>query len=232
VAALKAEVDRIEQEKNEALAAKDQQVTELQTAAQTAGEESSKARVERQQIVRDNEIAMERLRRDNRELQDKIEELKPGGFDAYNILQKADGRIVRAVPGSDVVYIDIGRQDRVRPGLGFEVFSPEGDRQSGVAGKARVEVTTVLDNTSECRVTRSTPGAPIVEGDAIINIAYERNRRPKFVIRGEFDLDYNGEADVDGTEKVTALIREWGGQVVAEIDETPLAGVGPFPRRG
>ena len=68
-------------------------------------------------------------------------------------------------------------------------------------------------------------------GDPIVNIAYERSRKPRFVVRGSFDLDYDGQPDGDGTARVEALIREWGGQVMPELDETTdfvVIGTAPF----
>jgi hypothetical protein len=231
VAAQKEETARIEQGKTEQLAAKDEQLAKQQAEAEAIGEELGRARVEQQRKDRDYDIAMDRLRKDLEGLQDQIRELKPGGFDPYDILTKADGVVLRAIPGSDVIYINLGEEDRIRPGLTFEVFSPtSGERQAGFRGKASVEVTAVLETTAECRVTRATLGRPIVEGDIVVNIAYERNRLPRFVVRGEFDLDYDGEKDWNGIEKVTAVIRAWGGEVVDEIDESTdflVVGMGP-----
>ncbi|MFQ5806211.1 MAG: hypothetical protein ACE5I3_07165 [Phycisphaerae bacterium] len=231
VAELSEETARIEQEKTEQLAAKDEQLAKQQAEAEAIAEELSQARVERQRKDREHDIATTRLKEDLQKLRDQIAALKPGGFDPYDILTKADGRVLRAIPGSDVIYINLGAADRIRSGLTFEVFSPiGGERREGFRGKASVEVTAVLQNAAECRVTRMTPGRPIVKGDILVNIAYERNRLPEFVVRGEFDLDYDGQADWNGVEKVTAVIRAWGGQVVDDIDETTdflVVGTGP-----
>jgi hypothetical protein len=59
-----------------------------------------------------------------------------------------------------------------------------------------------------------------VAGDIVVNIAFERNRKPKFVVRGDFDLNYDGKPDFDGSEQVTNMIRQWGGQVVDKLDES------------
>lgn len=240
VADLQKEVERLNREQAEAIAAKDRQLREQQEASEALGEEFSRLRVERQQIDRQTEIETERLRRTINDLQSKIEDLKPAGFDVHDILTKADGKILRAIPGSDVVYINLGEKDRIRPGMTFVVFSPFGDRMErprgrsvddrDYLGKASIEVSAVMSDTAECRVLRTAPGLPIIEGDIIVNIAYERNRLPKFVIRGEFDLNYDGQVDWDGVERVTAMIREWGGQVQAELDETTdfvIIGRGP-----
>ncbi|MBN2447422.1 MAG: hypothetical protein JXO22_11880, partial [Phycisphaerae bacterium] len=147
------------------------------------------------------------------------------------ILTKADGKVLRAIPGSDLVYIDLGSNDGVKVGMGFEVFSKV-DIPEGLRGKASLEVATVMSDTAECRVTRSTPSKPIIEDDLVVNIAFERNRLPKFVVKGDCDLDYDGQPDGEnGREKVAGLIRQWGGQVAPELDETTdfvVIGTAPF----
>lgn len=231
VAELNEELTRIQQEKTDQFAAKDEQLAQQQAEAEAVGKELSDLRVELRKREEDYGIDLTKLRREVGDLQAKIAELKPGGFDPYDILTKADGRVLRAIPGSDVVYINLGRKDRIRSGLTFEVYSPTGGRQrQDFRGKASIEVTAVLETTAECRVVRMTRGRPIVEGDIVVNIVYERNRLPKFVVRGEFDLDYDGQADWNGAEKVAAVIQAWGGQVADQIDEATdflVVGTGP-----
>ena len=219
VAELTTNLARVEQEKQDAIAAKDQQFAELQSASDAQADEMNRARATKQTADRETEIKFARLERSNSDLQKKIDELKPSAFDVNALLTKADGRVMRAIPGSDVVYINLGARDKIRAGMGFEVFSPLGERTEGeYRGKASVEIVTVLDATSEARITRQTALKPIVEGDLLVNVAFEKNRKTRFVVRGDFDLDYDGEVDFDGAERVAGLIREWGGTVVAEVD--------------
>lgn len=217
---LKKEIERLEAEKTEQLTAKDAQLADQQTANDALTKELNDARTAKLNADQEHEIAFGRLQRLYDDAQRKLAQLKPGGIDITDILAKTDGEVVRAIPGSDLVFITLGKKDNIRPGMGFEVFSPSGDRTVDFRGKARIEVSTVLDNTAECIVTRETPSKPIVEGDKIVNIAYERNRKTRFVVRGDFDMNYDGERDWDGLEKVTALIRDFGGTVVEDLDET------------
>lgn len=217
---LKKEIERLETEKTEQLGAKDKQVADLQSTNDSLTKDFNDSKTAKLNSDQEHEIAYGRLQRLYDDAQRKLRELKPGGIDITDILTKTDGEVVRAIPGSDLVFITLGKRDNIRPGMGFEVFSPNGDRTVDFRGKARVEVSTVLDTTAECIVTRETPSKPIVEGDKIVNIAYERNRKTRFVVRGDFDLNYDGERDWDGLEKVTALIRDFGGTVVNDLDET------------
>ena len=230
VAELQEEFDQVARQSAEQLAAKDEQLARQQAEAEAIGEELSRAKVAQQAADGNHEIEIHKLTERRKALEDQLAVYK-GGFDPYDNLTKADGRVLRAIPGSDVVYINLGEKDRIKPGLTFEVFSPTvGGRRGDFRGKASVEVADVMDTTAECLVTRTVRGRPIVEGDIVVNIAYERNRLPKFVVRGEFDLDYDGQTDWNGVENVTAIVQAWGGQVVDQIDETTdflVVGRGP-----
>jgi hypothetical protein len=118
--------------------------------------------------------------------------------------------------------------------MGFEVFPQLGSPGQALRGKASLEVATLMEDTAECRVTRSTPNQPIVEGDIVVNIAYEQGRKPKFVVRGEFDLNYDGKVDAfGGRDEVESIIRQWGGQVVPDLDESvDFVVIGVPPREG
>jgi hypothetical protein len=220
VAALEERVAQLDREKSDALAAKDEQLNDLRTTLEDNTQETNRLRQDWVGQRRTKDLEIGRLQTHVSELQKKIQALKPTSLDPAAILTKADGRIMRAIPGSDVVYINLGSDDKIKPGMGFEVFSRTHEPREGLRGKASIEVTTVMPSTAECRVTRVTPGEPIVEEDVCVNIAYERGRLPKFVVRGEFDLNYDGIVDFDGIERVTAIINQWGGQVVPELDET------------
>jgi predicted nucleic acid-binding Zn-ribbon protein len=137
-----------------------------------------------------------------------------------------DGRIIR-VERNNTVYIDLGGGDQVTSGLTFEVFDKgEGIPRPGDAnneenlpqGKASIEVIRVSPSTSECRVTRTTPGTTLSEGDLIVNLVYDRNTKYNFVVYGNFDLDRNGVATPQDAEVVKRLVTQWGGNVVPDIN--------------
>lgn len=225
----KTEVDRLQKETTDQLAAKDEQLASQVAAAQALEEEYNRFRADKQAQDRENEVTFGRMKNQIEDLQKKLAAVRPQ-VDINAILTKADGRILRAIPGSDIVYINLGEADNLKPGHTFEVFSTTGERRADYRGKASLEVALVMEQTAECRVTRSTYGVPILEGDIVVNIAYERNRKPRFVVAGEFDLDHDGTADWDGREKVLTIIREWGGVVMEELDETTdfvIIGAGP-----
>lgn len=213
IAQLQNQVTKYQEDKDAQLA----QIQDLNTRG------SAEMENERQKMLRERknmELQISKLNNQNETLRKKIEETNPSSFDPQAILTKADGRIVRAIPGSDVVYVSLGEQDNIKLGMGFEVFSPTRESSESLRGKASVEVVAIQHSTAECRVTRTEAGRPIIENDVVVNIAYERNRKPKFFITGGFDLNYDGADDFDGVEKIKGMIGEWGGQVVTEIDAT------------
>ncbi len=220
VGELRTGLQRAQDEKISALQQKDAQLRELQSTLDATEAQLQTIKREGLKSLQDREIEIGRLTTLIGDLQKQVQALKPSTFDPSAILTSADGRVLRAIPGSDVVYVNLGAADKVKPGMGFEVYSQSRTPSEGLRGKASLEVVTVLEETSECRVMRREAGQPILEGDIVVNLAYERNRKPKFVVRGDFDLDYDGNIDFNGVEQISSLIRQWGGQVVPELDES------------
>ncbi len=153
------------------------------------------------------------------------------------VLTQADGTIIR-LPGNDIAYIDLGAGEQIAPGLTFEVY----DKADGVpqpaaidstdlpVGKASIEVLRVGSTSAECRITRLSPGAQLVEGDLIANLVYDRNTKFAFFVFGQFDLDQNGVFTANDSNVIKQLVTQWGGRVVDKIDvSTDFAVLGPQP---
>ncbi len=214
-------VATLQEEKRQQLQQKEDQLGELRSAYEATEQQLRSLEREGLQNEQALEIEIGRLENQIDRLQGKLAEVQPDALKPRALLTSADGRILRAIPGSDVVYINLGKQDRIKPGMRFEVYSQTQEATGdSLRGKASVEVVTAMEETAECRVTRRAAGQPIIEGDIVVNIAYEQERRPKFVVRGQFDLDYDGVSDPNGVKQVTSLIEQWGGTVVSELDET------------
>lgn len=232
VGGLKEDYRQTETQYTSAISEKESQREELQAALDRTSQELQQIKIELEGGATSKDQEIERLTRMVEDLRGIVDDFQNYGLDPEAILTKADGKILRAVPGSDIVYINLGERQNIKVGMGFEVFSQLGASRD-VRGKASIEVSAVLPNTAECRVTRRSDGRPIIEGDIIVNLAYERDRKPKFVIRGEFDLDYDGRPDTaaGGGDRVAAIIEQWGGQVVDEFDETTdfvIVGTAPY----
>ncbi|HEY4329289.1 MAG TPA: hypothetical protein VGN88_06110 [Phycisphaerae bacterium] len=131
----------------------------------------------------------------------------------------ADGRVILVGPQTGDVYINLNKDDRIRPGMQFNCFDP----RTGVTvdferlgkGNGTIEVVEVSDASALCRIVSVTKGRAIGPHDLIANSVYhnERYRPFRFVIAGDFDLNNDGITTADERERVIRLIIAWGGQV-------------------
>jgi hypothetical protein len=154
------------------------------------------------------------------------------GPEALSTARQPDGRILTAVPGDGVVYTNLGVDDHMPLGLRFTVYDSSTGIPADGRGKALIEVVSINETSSECRIVAGIPARPIIAGDIIANPAYDRDRSPSFVVGGWFDLDRDGAADPDGDGVVRSIINTWGGRVVPEVDgQTDFVVIGAAPRR-
>lgn len=139
------------------------------------------------------------------------------------LARKPLGKVLRALPGDSLLHINLGREDNAVLGMTFSVYSADERVPVGGRGKASIEVVSVSPRTSECRIVAApSPDDPILEGDLVGNIMLSRNRakKPQFCVVGQFDVDFDGQVDVRGREKIQSLIERWGGVVVERV--TPM----------
>lgn len=145
-------------------------------------------------------------------LQRRIRELRPE-VDPLKLALQADGEIIAVVDNGQRVYVNVGSAERVSLGLTFEVYSLQTGLTPDGKGKASIEVMSLDKHTAECRVLRTTPGDPILVGDLISNVVYDRYRTFGFAILGDFDLNQTGSPSTSDMEKVMAWIKLWGGKI-------------------
>lgn len=126
-----------------------------------------------------------------------------------------DGSVILIGERQDVIYLNLGSEDRVYQGLTFSVYHKNIPIPRDGQGKAEVEIFNVRENTSIARVVSQTE--PIIEGDIVANLVWHRDRENHFVVAGDFDLNSDGRIDDDGLDKVKALIARWGGQLEDDI---------------
>ena len=192
--------------------ASDQTIKQLQAGTEKLVQEQSK----RDQTIKD-------LTKQIDGLTNRLKARRVNTVEA--IVQQADGHIIR-IPSTNTVFIDIGQQQSVTPGLTFEVY----DKNKGVpalgngtrdeelpVGKASIEVVHVLSGTSECRVTRHSPGQQLTEGDLIVNLVFDPNAKYNFVIYGSFDLNGSGNSSTADTDVVKRLVTQWGGKLMNNV---------------
>lgn len=171
-------------------------------------------------IARDTEMekhVAERLRKELRNapppaVADSIKQVAAPGTAA----QASDGAVA-AVGLSDTVYINLGTADKIAPGMTFAVFEKRvaippldqfGDQNTGLKGW--IEVLTVANTSSTCKVIKRIGDAPIAQGDILFNFIYQRGRQNHFVIAGTFETATR--------DTLTGLIWRWNGAVDDTVD--------------
>lgn len=169
----------------------------------------------------------DRLRNERLVLEERIRELEPSATSA-RLMPKdefalVDGRVIGVDPTTSNVTIDRGREHKIVLGATFAVYDDASnirpDAQGNYpAGKAMIEVTRINQATSECRVTRSTAGNPVVRGDVIANALYDPNKTYKFTVFGNFDTNGDGRHTPQERDDLAAFIRQWGGEVVDALE--------------
>jgi len=116
------------------------------------------------------------------------------------------------------VWINRGLRDNLRKGTTFSVYKQVNE---GVARglrdiKGAIEVTAVMPDMAEARITRDRISDPIVKGDEIYTPLWAPGRKEKFAFVGLFDLDNDGVNDRDVLHDLVAAS---GGEIVDEVDD-------------
>jgi hypothetical protein len=219
---------------------KEQQVNQLSQAAlqrqNALQEQVNKLNTD----VNTKNAQIAKLNNDIQTLQNKLGERRVDA--AESVIRHADAQVLR-IGTNDNVYLNIGANQHVIPGLTFTVY----DRRTGipplsaganqensdsqVQGKAEIEVIRVDPNSSEARVvSRVQDKPPIQEGDLVANLVYDPNTTYSFYVFGRFDLDRNGVPTAQDEDVVKRLITQWGGKVTNDINvNTDFVVVGAEP---
>ncbi len=171
------------------------------------------------------------LRKSFAAYQEKFGELMIGP-EEHSTARRPDGRILTAIPGDQVVYIDLGRLHAIPLGLRFAVYSAETGIPVDGTPKAQIEVVSVSEDSAQCKIVRLYGHQPILPGDLIGNPVYDRNRPLSFLVVGVFDLNHDGAADSDGVAAIESMITDWGGTLSSELTAlTDFVVLGGAPRR-
>jgi hypothetical protein len=116
------------------------------------------------------------------------------------------------------VWINRGLRDNLRKGTTFSVYKQVNE---GVARglrdiKGAIEVTAVMPDMAEARITRDRISDPIVKGDEIYTPLWAPGRKEKFAFVGLIDLDNDGINDRDVLHDLVAAS---GGEIIDEVDD-------------
>jgi len=256
VAELQAEVDRLVEANTEQRSNFDRRARELGDQLAEVDQDRARYRNERDEemarLARDFESHREQstadltrerqhnaaLEQHQRQLQDRFTALqeKFAGLltkpEELSTARQPDGRILTAIPGDDVVYVNLGRKHKLVRGLEFAVYSASSGIPADGRAKARIEVVSMDAESAECKINGLAPNEVILEGDLIANPIYDPDRPVTFVVAGKFDLDHDGTTDPDGAATIESMITHWGGTVSGELTAlTDFMVLGQAPRR-
>lgn len=144
---------------------------------------------------------------------------------------EADGNIMMIDDQHKIVHLNIGSDDGVYHGLIFAVYDKSVPIPKHGKGKAEVEVFKVEKNVSAARITFSEKKRPIITNDIVANLIWDSRKTNTFVIAGNFDLNSDGNAELDAIEKITELIEKQHGTVDGTVSiETNFLILGSAPR--
>jgi hypothetical protein len=165
-----------------------------------------------------------------RTARDKLDSIKPQP-NVEVFAYRPDAKVVDVDLESKVVFLDIGSDDHVYPGLTFAVYDKSVPIPEDGKGKGEIEVYDVRKHVSMAKIVIYSKKNPIVPDDVAINLVWDSKTNNKFVVAGGFDFDRNGSVDRDGSEKIKQLIEEWDGRVADEVTiETDVIVLGTEPR--
>ena len=132
---------------------------------------------------------------------------------------------------NNLVYLNVGSQDRVYRGLTFAVFDRNMPIPEDGGNKAEIEVFQVEPKVSIARIVKSNIKNPIVPEDNVANLIWDSKTSNRFVVLGDYDLNNDGKLDNDGNRRVREMIERWGGIVEKEVTiNTDFVIVGQAPR--
>jgi len=187
------EIDKIELEKRNLLQVASKQKQEVMTKLEQSQLEVEKLKGRLDAVVR------------------KLDEIQGEDF------QYVQGKITEVSHGGDVVYINLGRADGLRPGVIFGVVGSDVSRVADARPKAKIEVVEIIsgaEHLARCKVLSDRAPTTILRGDSIYSPAWQPGRKVEFALVGKMDIDGDGK---DDRETVKALIEQNGGEVKVDL---------------
>ena len=130
-------------------------------------------------------------------------------------LDRADGKVTLVSPQTNLVWLNIGRRDNLKPQVTFSVFSSNEHNIGSAERKGAIEVVRVNgDYSAEARIIDFSFDDPIISGDLVYSNVWSPGQEDGFALAGVLDLNGDGLGD---STLVRNLIRRNGGKVDAEL---------------
>lgn len=222
-----AKVDQYEQAKNqaeatlrdrisnqeEALTSKDKMIDELRTSYSQLQVESEQAREAHATELNQKNQQLADLTRINDNLRHRLDEATKFSFEV------PDGLIRMVDHVNNLVWINLGEADNLRPRTSFSVYgkSHHGVGRGPEEIKGAIEVTRVIGpHLAEARILKSDSYRPMTSGDPVYTPLWSPGQVERFSIVGLIDFDDNGISD---RQQLHELIEAAGGTIDNEVDD-------------
>jgi hypothetical protein len=210
----KAEQDRTDAQttKEEAVVKKEKEVAERQQKIQELQAENQQVKADATKVKEADTSRISNLEKINVGLRTESDASKKWTFEIPS------GRVDYVDQDTRLVWISRGQRDNLRKGTTFSVYKQvnEGVARGVRDIKGAIEVTKVMPDMAEARITREHVNDPIVKGDPIYTPLWAPNRKEKFAFVGLIDLDNDGINDRDVMHDLVAAA---GGEIVDEVDD-------------
>ncbi|HET6327325.1 MAG TPA: hypothetical protein VFG04_21770 [Planctomycetaceae bacterium] len=213
-AKVKAEGDREEAQtsKEQAVVKIEKQVAERQAKIQELEATNQQVKADAIKTIDAQTHSLGELRNVNEGLRNEKEAREKWSFEVPS------GRIELVDLDTQRVWINRGAHDNLRKGTTFSVYKQVNE---GVARglrdiKGAIEVTKVMPDQAEARITRERISDPIVKHDEIYTPLWAPGRKEKFAFVGLVDLDNDG---VNDREVLRDLVAASGGEIIDEVDD-------------
>ena len=204
---------------NESIAAKDKEIDALLEQTQTLQTELANTKEQMGTQLAEAEEQIGKLLNNVRRLQAERDKLEGMSFEV------ADGKIVNVDQVGRTVWINLGEQAGLRPGITFSIYAqsnkgigrenPQGGRPEDIKGM--IEVTEILgDKMAEARILSEDGSRPIADGDPIYTPLWGVGQTDKFAFIGNLDIDGDGNYAGD-RERLHEIIEANGAEISSEL---------------
>lgn len=130
--------------------------------------------------------------------------------------ESTQGLVTYVLRDGNVVMINLGSADALRPGVTFGVIDGDETRLQDARVKASIQVTRIRGaHLAEARVVaRPEVQYPIIPGDKIYSPFWAPGRTVRIAIAGDIDIDNDNRPD---TEAIKGMIQAAGAEVAAVV---------------
>jgi hypothetical protein len=186
-----------------------EQVDQKEMEITTLRNDYNQTQTELQQEKDSREAERKKSAEDVQKLIANIERLRRQLLDTTRqTFDEPQGKIVRVDSSTDLVWVNLGERDFLRPRISFSVYAKDvpGVARGPQDVKGKIEVTRILNQTTaEARIVYEDFRRPITQGDLIYTPLWKPGRVEVFSIVGLIDLDGDGRSDRETFHQILAV---------------------------